>query len=141
MNFEARTLTNVSSLITPFRLLAIIGLFLLGMGAIVSTERLWAALLWGGIAMLGIGAGAIFSQLFQPVLAETGVADVGAAGLVPLQKSCRAAIGRDHALFHQFLGEQFFVGLDSLNLLLIVELFHGVVVESVLLPPFFLHPQ
>ena len=54
MNFEARTLTNVSSLITPFRLLAIIGLFLLGMGAIVSTERLWAALLWGGI-YVGIG--------------------------------------------------------------------------------------
>ena len=90
MNFEARTLTNVSSLISPFRLVAFIGLFLLGMGAIVSTERLWAALLWGGIAMLGIGIAALY---FLAIHSVTGAAWATAFKRVPEAMTVLVPVG------------------------------------------------
>lgn len=68
---EAKTLTNVSSLLSPFRIVAMIGVFLIGMGAIVSTVRLWPALLTSGLAMLGVGVAALY---FLAIHSVTGAA-------------------------------------------------------------------
>ena len=71
MNVEARTLATSPSLLMPYRILAVVGVFLLAMGAIVSPARLWAALLWGGLAVLGIGVAALY---FLAIHAVTGAA-------------------------------------------------------------------
>ena len=71
MSVEARTLATSPSLLMPYRILAVVGVFLLAMGAIVSPARLWAALLWGGLAVLGIGVAALY---FLAIHAVTGAA-------------------------------------------------------------------
>ena len=71
MNPEARTLSNVASLVSPFRLVTVIGVFLLAMGAIVSPARLWPALLWSGIAIFGVGIAALY---FLAIHSVTGAA-------------------------------------------------------------------
>lgn len=71
MNSEVRVLSNVSSLASPFRIVTVIGVFLLAMGAVVSPARLWLALLWSGIAMLGVGVAAIY---FLAIHSVTGAA-------------------------------------------------------------------
>lgn len=68
---ESRWLSDTRLLAAPLRLVAFVGLFLLAMGAIVSTERLWAALLWGGIATLGVGIAAMY---FLAIHSVTGAA-------------------------------------------------------------------
>lgn len=71
MNPEGRILSNVSSLASPFRIVTVIGVFLLAMGAVVSPARLWPALLWSGIAMLGVGVAAMY---FLSIHSVTGAA-------------------------------------------------------------------
>ena len=71
MNPESRTLSNVASLVSPFRIVTVIGVFLLAMGAIVSPARLWPALLWSGIAILGVGIAAMY---FLAIHSVTGAA-------------------------------------------------------------------
>jgi len=68
---EARTLTTPSALLAPFRILLIIGVFLIGMGAIVSPLRLWMTLLWSGFALLGFGVAALY---FLAIHSVTGAA-------------------------------------------------------------------
>jgi len=71
MNPEARTLSNVASLASPFRIVTFIGVFLLAMGAVVSPARLWPAMLWSGIAILGVGIAALY---FLAIHSVTGAA-------------------------------------------------------------------
>ena len=71
MILEAKTLTNASSLLAPFRIVAMIGVFLIAMGAIVSPARLWPALLASGLAMLGVGVAALY---FLAIHSVTGAA-------------------------------------------------------------------
>jgi hypothetical protein len=71
MSPEAKTLTNASSLLAPFRIVAMIGVFLIAMGAIVSPARLWPALLASGLAMLGVGVAALY---FLAIHSVTGAA-------------------------------------------------------------------
>ena len=51
------------------------------------------------------------AQFLQPVGAKPGVRDEGAAGAVLCQEARGTAVGRHHALFYQFLRQQFLVGL------------------------------
>ena len=71
MNVEARTLATSPSLLMPYRILAAAGVFFLAMGAIVSPVRLWAAVLWAGLALLGIGVAALY---FLAIHSVTGAA-------------------------------------------------------------------
>ena len=89
MKPEVRTLANVAQLAAPFRIVLIIGIFLMGMGAIVSPTRLWPALLWSGIGLLGVGVAALY---FLAIHSVTGAAwgtsfkrvPEAMAGLVPV---------------------------------------------------------
>jgi len=71
MTPEVKTLTNAPSLASPFRIVTIVGVFLIAMGAIVSPSRLWPALLWSGIVMLGVGVAALY---FLAIHSVTGAA-------------------------------------------------------------------
>ena len=61
------------------------------------------------------------ARLLQAVGADARVGHEGAVGRAALQEQGRAAVGGDHALFHQLLGEQFLVGLDGVDPLVVVE--------------------
>jgi hypothetical protein len=71
MQPEARTLSNIASLALPFRIVTVIGGFLLAMGAIVSPARIWPSLLWSGISILGVGVAALY---FLAIHSVTGAA-------------------------------------------------------------------
>ena len=87
---EARSLEDIRSLVSPFRLVTIVGLFLLGMGAIISTERLWAALLWAGVAILGVGVAAMY---FLAIHSVTGAAWATSFKRVPEAMTALVPVG------------------------------------------------
>ena len=61
------------------------------------------------------------SGFIQAVTAKTGVGDIGAAGIAFVQEARGAAIGGNHALFYQPLGEHFLEGLNMVDLFVVAH--------------------